>query len=277
MQLEVSGEPGGSSTGSEEASFVISPTVTMRITDRHGHDIHTAQVGDPLSLRFHILDQDTPYQIFVRELIALDGVDSSEILLVDSLGCPTDPTIMGPITTVSKDNEPQVLEAPFDAFKFPTSDIVQFKALVTPCLPACEPVVCNVEDYYGTKRKIDSFGRRKRRQTVNRGKDEVVVQTIRIEDKFTFDRLASKKFPQGLQEGEFESAHADCINVAETVAIGAILFVLQIALCLTCCLLTHKRQLNGIEGKVSLQKHCDAHEANVSELSRPWNRPNMMS
>ncbi|XP_075219143.1 uncharacterized protein LOC142323427 [Lycorma delicatula] len=244
VELEVSGEPGGSSLGSEETSFVISPTVTMRITDRQGHDIHTAQVGDPLSLRFHILDQDSPYQIFVRELIALDGVDSSEILLVDSLGCPTDPTIMGPISTVSKDKEPQVLEAPFDAFKFPTSDIVQFKALVTPCLPACEPVICNIEDYYGTVRKMDSFGRRKR-ETVNRGKDEVVMQTIRIEDKFTFPKRHT-----AVKTGEFEPRVKDCINMTDTIAIGAILLLLQITLCFI-CLSAQKKKHRETEKQIS--------------------------
>ena len=47
VELAVSGEP--EPAGSEEASFVISPTVTMRITDRKGQDVRTAQVGDALS------------------------------------------------------------------------------------------------------------------------------------------------------------------------------------------------------------------------------------
>lgn len=148
-------------------------------------------MGDALSLRFYILDHHTPYQIFVRELIALDGVDSSEILLIDSLGCPTDPTIMGAISTVDQADGAQVLQAPFDAFKFPTSDVVQFKALVTPCLPKCEPVVCDVEDYYGMVRRVDSYGRRRRRREVAgagaKDEDVLLVQSIRIADKFQFD------------------------------------------------------------------------------------------
>lgn len=152
---------GGGGNGVEETAFVISPTVMMRITNRAGGDIHAAQVGDPLSLRFHILDDRSPYEIFVRELIALDGVDSSEILLIDGDGCPTDPTIMGPISAVHTDpaGTVKILEAPFDAFKFPTSDIVQFKALVTPCLPKCEPINCNVVGHNGAVRRADSFGR----------------------------------------------------------------------------------------------------------------------
>lgn len=160
--LGVDDKGAGIDGGAEETAFVISPTVMMRITNRAGGDIHAAQVGDPLSLRFHILDDRSPYEIFVRELVALDGVDTSEILLIDGDGCPTDPAIMGPISTVdtgSPGGTVKILEAPFDAFKFPTSDIVQFKALVTPCLPKCEPINCNVVGQNGAIRRADSFGR----------------------------------------------------------------------------------------------------------------------
>ena len=82
----------------------------------------------------------------------------------------------------------KTLKAPFDAFKFPNSDVVQFKALVTPCLGACAPVQCNVQDYLGYQRKVDSLGRRKRRAAENAtlGGDSnlLVVQSIRISDKF---------------------------------------------------------------------------------------------
>lgn len=49
------------------------------------------------ALRFEIMDQNSPFEIFVRELVAMDGVDSSEITLIDSRGCPTDHFIMGPL------------------------------------------------------------------------------------------------------------------------------------------------------------------------------------
>lgn len=64
-----------------------------------------------------------PYQIFIRELVAVDGVDTSDIMLIDSAGCPTDVNIMG---FVSKPNNEKsgianrVLEIPFDAFKVKT-------------------------------------------------------------------------------------------------------------------------------------------------------------
>lgn len=75
-----------------------SPNVAMKITNRNGDDVMpSAEVGDPLALRFEIMDKNSPYEIFVRELVAMDGVDSSEIVLIDSNGCPTDHFIMGPI------------------------------------------------------------------------------------------------------------------------------------------------------------------------------------
>ena len=49
----------------------------MRITDRIGQDISSAKVGDRLGLRFEIQDRNnSPYEIFVRELIASDGIDA---------------------------------------------------------------------------------------------------------------------------------------------------------------------------------------------------------
>lgn len=81
-----------------EEVIVDSPNVAMKITDRHGLEVlPSAEVGDPLALRFEILDKNSPYEIFVRELVAMDGVDSSEIVLIDSDGCPTDHFIMGPL------------------------------------------------------------------------------------------------------------------------------------------------------------------------------------
>ena len=64
------------------------------------HNKMIAQVGDPLAIRFEILDTDTPYDMFVRELVATDGAESAEVLLVDTLGCPTDTTIVQSLAEV---------------------------------------------------------------------------------------------------------------------------------------------------------------------------------
>ena len=44
------------------------------------------KVGDPLSLVFEISETGSPYKLFVRDLVAMDGQDTSEILLIDSTG-----------------------------------------------------------------------------------------------------------------------------------------------------------------------------------------------
>ena len=231
-------------TIAEESTVVPGPTVVMKIAARQGGDIQTAQVGDPLSLFFEIQELNSPYSIFVRELIATDGIDNSEILLIDSRGCPTDQEIMGPIN--SHNGTSKTLRAPFDAFKFPNSDVVQFKALVTPCLPTCEPVQCDVQDYLGYHRKIESLGKRRRRRSDANAQDPhnlLVVQSIRISDKF---QAAADTSPAKIKTASTESEvavlrnsesilnqHANmppCLNLLGLLMAGALFLVAQAVL-----------------------------------------------
>lgn len=55
--------------------------------------------------------------MFVRELVAVDGVDSSEMMLIDSTGCPTDLAIMSPISKLSRASNAKKLKTTFEAFK----------------------------------------------------------------------------------------------------------------------------------------------------------------
>lgn len=89
--------------------------------------------------------------------------------------------------------ERKAIEGPFDAFKFPTSETVQFRALITPCLPTCEPVQCNMRSFDGALREMDSFGRRRRRRSLSKDlvasatEEEILVaKAIQIKDKFQF-------------------------------------------------------------------------------------------
>lgn len=144
-----------------EEVIVDSPNVVMKITARDGADVmRSAEVGDPLTLQFEILDPHSPYEMLVRELVAMDGSDNAEITLIDSRGCPTDHFIMGPIYKSAQSGK--ILLSQFDAFKFPSSEVVQFRALVTPCMPTCEPVQCDQEDLSGGLRSIISYGRKRR-------------------------------------------------------------------------------------------------------------------
>ena len=74
------------------ANFLVcavfySPDFISILFFRLGDDIQSAKVGDRLALRFEIQDKNnSPYEIFVRELIASDGIDASEILLIDAIG-----------------------------------------------------------------------------------------------------------------------------------------------------------------------------------------------
>jgi PAN domain len=185
-------------TALNEEVVVDSPNVIMKITTRDGSAMkESAEVGDPLALKFEIMDEQSPYEIFVRELVAMNGADSGEITLIDSRGCPTDHFIMGPIYKSS--NTGKILLSHFDAFKFPSSSTVQFRALVTPCHPTCEPVQCDDSNFGGELRSIISFGRkkrsanessiieRKRRDALtNPHEDLLLVQSITISDKFGF-------------------------------------------------------------------------------------------
>lgn len=78
----------------EQGSTVDSPNVIMRVANRNGDDISDASVGDLLQLIFEIPDKNSPYEIFVHNLYAMDGSNTNNITLLDSRGCPTEISIM---------------------------------------------------------------------------------------------------------------------------------------------------------------------------------------
>ncbi|CAL4123343.1 unnamed protein product, partial [Meganyctiphanes norvegica] len=218
----------------EETIVISSPNVTMLVTDVLGQDIVSAQVGDNLALRFEILELDSPYEIFVRELIAMDGQDNSEILLIDEDGCPTDPTIMQQVIQVQSG---KILHAPFQAFKFPASPIVQFRALVTPCLPRCEPVTCNLLGFDGARRRTSSYGRKKREVTEAYEKDIRVAQSVLITDKFQFSAIEKEDIEQELV------LEGSCSSSFTSVVIACSLFlVAQLVLLMAWSYLWHKKR-----------------------------------
>ncbi|XP_049790109.1 uncharacterized protein LOC126195525 [Schistocerca nitens] len=237
-----------------EDAVVESPSVAMRVTDRRVSDrpLPAAQVGDPLALRFSILDPSSPFDIFVRDLVAMDGVGNSEILLIDSDGCPTDHAIMGPIFR-SMDTQKELVSH-FDAFKFPSSDVVQFRALVTPCVPSCEPAHCELGGSIAVEAsdedpaaysvgRIESLGRRRRRRSTaassaaagrhnaSAPEDLLLVQSIRIADKFFgFERQGGNASGDSWGDGAAEAA-GGCASTAAVLAAGAA------ALCAQLCVL----------------------------------------
>ncbi|XP_018903348.1 uncharacterized protein neo [Bemisia tabaci] len=231
-----------------EEVIVDSPNVAMKITDRAGEDIKaSAEVGDPLALRFEILDRNSPYEIFVRELVAMDGVDSSEIVLIDADGCPTDHFIMGPLYKSSDSGK--ILLSYFDAFKFPSSEVVQFRALVTPCMPTCEPVQCDQEDASGELRSVNSFGRRRRRRrdttTTTSRDDLLLVETIQITDKFGFNReKRNYNATSAFFSEDPSSPEGLCVNLAGVLVSGAVLVAVQVVVLLAWSYVWQRRKTN---------------------------------
>ncbi|KAH8243374.1 hypothetical protein KR032_006925 [Drosophila birchii] len=256
VDLGVTGEI--ESSLSEEIT-IDSPNVIMKITSRDGSDMkRIAEVGDPLALRFEIVEPNSPYEIFVRELVAMDGSDSAEITLIDANGCPTDQYIMGNIQKLAHNRK--VLLSQFDAFKFPSSEVVQFRALVTPCIPRCEPVICDSEDgASGELKSLVSYGRKKRsvlngtdgaefmvstrqRRDVGPADDNILLmQSIQITDKFGFQAedgtTNGSGNDSGSGSGPHEKAYAGvaqdkltCLNGYGLIMAGGLFLLAQLSI-----------------------------------------------
>lgn len=90
----------------------------------------------------HVISYDLwlvgPYDITAGHLVASSASGDASYLLLDELGCPTDPTTF---PALSKDPvDGRSLIATFTAFKFPNSQRVRFNVLVRFCLDKCIPV-----------------------------------------------------------------------------------------------------------------------------------------
>ena len=201
----------------------------------------------------------------MRELLAQDGVDSSEIMLIDERGCPTDPSIMGAVAQVAGSGK--ILTVPFDAFKFPSSDVVQFKALVTPCLPRCRPVTCDLSDPSGGRRRVISHGRR-RRAVPEDSSDVLVVKKIRIADTFEFqpppEGSAAAGAGAGAGAGGAEWQPADSrLNVTGLAMAAAAFLAAQVCVILG-WLYLRRRDV----GRGKVQYYVNSSAAEQSEAAR---------
>lgn len=143
----------------------------------------------------------------------------------------------------------------FDAFKFPSSEVVQFRALVTPCMPTCEPVQCDQEDASGELRSVHSFGRRRRRRrsaksTSDARDDMLLVQSIQITDKFGFG--AQQASPADMKPADatvYGVRHQDfdfdglCVNLFGIVISCLVFLAVQVAVLLAWAYVWNKKRL----------------------------------
>jgi hypothetical protein len=82
--------------------------------------------------------------------------------------------------------------------------------MVTPCMPKCEPVNCDIRDYTGQSRTVESYGRKKRDVLVSRSKrmadmeETLVVSTLQIVDRLgKRNRLTHK--PNNVEDVTFKN------------------------------------------------------------------------
>lgn len=101
--------------------------------------------------------------------------------------------------------------------------MVQFRALVTPCMATCEPVQCDEEEEStGELRSVVSFGRRRRRRSTSTAQDDMLlVQSIQITDKFGFERDLNKTSES---EAIYIPNDSVCVNMAGLI-VTIIIFV----------------------------------------------------
>lgn len=120
--------------------------------------------------------------------------------------------------------------------------MVQFRALVTPCMPSCEPVQCDQEESTGELRSVISYGRRRRRRSTSASsaqrEDLLLVQSIQITDKFGFERdgkssasnLTSTQSRDTIfvESQDMTGVNGLCINMAEAIIAGTVFIIAQI-------------------------------------------------
>ena len=143
---------------------------------------------------------------------------------------------MAIMTSVSKfSKSSKRLRTTFEAFKFPASDTVQFRALITPCLSSCKPVQCNLMNMEtGINQEFISYGKRRRKRSSHDilmneqpNPEVVVVGAIRIKDTFDFETSSGSIPSSGLTRSPV--SHEDpLVTTEEPSDLGTLLDPLTI-------------------------------------------------
>ncbi|KAF8763871.1 hypothetical protein HNY73_022006 [Argiope bruennichi] len=194
---------------------VGAPNVTMKVTDRQGRDLVTAQVGDPLLLKFEITDINT---------------------------CPTDTSpSMGHFSKARNRKTKASFRQPSECcFKFSLQS---------------EIADCSVRSFDGVSQRLTSFGKKRRKRSSVEEDELVVVQTIHITDKFGFDRESRRMDNYLDEHDKFSrdetvSSNPTCLNMAGLVISCSLFLVAQLVVLLAWAFVWHRR----MKGKPTIRK-----------------------
>ena len=153
--------------------------------------------------------------------------------------------------------------------------------MVTPCMPTCPPVTCDVLDYTGQSRQVESYGRKKRsalakpRTKRDTEPEEVlVVQTLHIMDKK--QGLASQNLPRTEEDDHLTSTksikatsmlHPDvsssrCVEENTLISGSVIFLVIQVIILAMFVFLWKKKRENQAKEVI-----CTPPESTTDSLS----------
>lgn len=145
---------------------VEKPVLRFRVIyDNFTELTEVTTIGAPLAIMVEVMNKSSPYDIFVRELVAYDAEGFGKIKLINQHGCSLEPTVFNEFNKIAA--KPTKLVANFFAFKFASSDTVQFRALVSFCIPHCEPIKCQIGYETFNNEPEQSYLRRRREVKYN--------------------------------------------------------------------------------------------------------------
>ncbi|XP_076295009.1 uncharacterized protein LOC143216107 [Lasioglossum baleicum] len=226
------------------------PLVTMRILDENLKDAVVTHLGQKLILKIELHPANGPYDIEAGHLVASSASGDSSFLLLDVLGCPTDPSTF---PALSKDpTDGKSLIATFAAFKFPDSQLVRFNVLVRFCAEECTPTRCNGDQ--------PSYGRRKREETRTdsdqAAPDELPLQlSIIVQNPVapTPDRLSSRERNPSPDTVLLTAGNSVdglfCVDASLALSLLIFWLIIQIALILACLMTVARYRRTAIRAE----------------------------
>ena len=155
---------------------------------------------------------------------------------------------------------------------------------MTPCIPRCDPVECDVIDYHGDSLRLSSFGRRRRRsvapqqqrrqrhsKSLENDENVMVAGSIRISDKFELGDKSSGSKPSTNWN---DVARDDCSSMSYqpegmnsfAFGIGATLFLIAqcILIAVWVCIYQRHKSAQNLASRDPQRDDCDESVAHTS-------------